>query len=62
MSDDNPAMAWVNVGKHHSSATLSQPDLENLAELVATRILVHLERCTRTPNEEAQELKDANER
>jgi len=28
MSDDNPAMARVNVGKHRSSATLSRPDLE----------------------------------
>jgi hypothetical protein len=28
MSDDNPAMARVNVCKHHSSTALSQPDLQ----------------------------------
>ena len=49
MSDDNYAIAGGNVGKHRPSVTLSQADLENLAELIATRVLAHIERSTRTP-------------
>lgn len=51
--EENPAKASVDIGEHCSSCSLSQADLEDLAELIAARVCAYIERRTPTAHQKS---------